>query len=211
MLRTLSPLNTVISLLVLISFFTFLALGEWISDKIFRAGLIGQILVGLIYGMPISNIMPIGWQETFVSLGYIGLILIIFEGGLSVRLDLLKKNFLLSLVGATIGVVIPIALCYCLLYLGFGFGESFPQKYILRHVENFSSVILLLSSESPCLFLSPSHKTKTAYICVHIHIHVFYVFVRHKIGWRRKPRKAKREKKRSSKAPIREGGTVGAQ
>lgn len=66
--------------MVLISFFFFLAIAEWISDKIFRAGLIGQIVVGLIYGLPVGNIMPLDWQETFVSLGYIGLILIIFEG-----------------------------------------------------------------------------------------------------------------------------------
>jgi hypothetical protein len=64
----------------LFSFFFFLALAEWVSDKIFKAGLIGQILVGMLYGVPIGNIMPIGWQETFISLGYIGLILIIFEG-----------------------------------------------------------------------------------------------------------------------------------
>jgi hypothetical protein len=103
-------------------------------------------MVGLIYGMPIGNIMPVEWQNTFVTLGYIGLILIIFEGqscglapfvvprpftqltgptgGLTVRLDLLKKNFLLSASAATVGVVVPIALCYLLLYLGFGYGAS---------------------------------------------------------------------------------------
>ncbi|KAJ2894291.1 hypothetical protein MKZ38_007748 [Zalerion maritima] len=113
---------TVISLLILISFFFFLSFAEWFSDKIFRAGLIGQIIVGLIYGLPLGNIMPIDWQETFVSLGYIGLILIIFEGGLTVRLDLLKKNFLLSFIGATVGVITPIGLCYALLYVGFGYG-----------------------------------------------------------------------------------------
>ena len=55
-------------------------------------------------------------------LGYVGLILIIFEGGLTARLDLLKANFLLSLVGATTGVVLPIGFSYLLLYLGFGYG-----------------------------------------------------------------------------------------
>ena len=66
----------------MISFFIILSLAEWLSNRIFRAGLIGQIIVGLIYGLPIGNIMPLDWQETFVSLGYIGLILIIFEGTL---------------------------------------------------------------------------------------------------------------------------------
>jgi hypothetical protein len=36
--------------------------------------------VGLIYGLPIANILAPDWQETFLALGYIGLILIIFEG-----------------------------------------------------------------------------------------------------------------------------------
>lgn len=74
------PSAAVIDLLVIISFFFFLALAEWISDKLFKAGLIGQMLVGLVYGAPVGNIMPVEWQETFVSLGFIGLILIIFEG-----------------------------------------------------------------------------------------------------------------------------------
>jgi hypothetical protein len=75
-------LTLVVSLLCLISFFFFLSFAEWFSAKIFKAGLIGQIIVGLIYGLPVGNIMPVEWQETFVELGYIGLILIIFEGEL---------------------------------------------------------------------------------------------------------------------------------
>lgn len=66
--------------MTLISFFLFLAIAEWASDKILRAGLIGQIVVGLIYGVPVGNILALEWQETFLALGYIGLILIIFEG-----------------------------------------------------------------------------------------------------------------------------------
>ena len=89
----------------------------------FRAGLIGQIIVGLIYGLPIGgDMIPIAWQEAFIALGYIGLVLIIFEGALAVRLDLLKANFGLSAIAATIGVVAPIGLTYLLLYVGFGYG-----------------------------------------------------------------------------------------
>ena len=114
-------------------------MSDWLAGVIVRAGLIGQIVVGLIYGAPIGNILPIEWQETFVALGYLGLILIVFEGiatlvalcwrsradlclgGLAVRLDLLKKNFILSVCAACIGILTPIAFCYLLLYLGFGF------------------------------------------------------------------------------------------
>ena len=71
---------TIVQILVLFSFFFFLSFGEWLSAKVFRAGLIGQIIVGLVYGMPLGNILPVAWQEAFVALGYIGLILVIFEG-----------------------------------------------------------------------------------------------------------------------------------
>jgi Kef-type K+ transport system membrane component KefB len=108
--------------LTLISFLLFLSAAEWISDKTLKAGLIGQIAVGVIYGTPLGNILPSEWQTTFVSLGYLGLVLIIFEGGLTVRLDLLRKNFWLSLMAASIGVATPIGLCYLILFLGFGHG-----------------------------------------------------------------------------------------
>ncbi|KAH8765440.1 Cation/H+ exchanger [Diaporthe sp. PMI_573] len=111
-----------ISILVLLSFFFFLSSVGWVFNKAIRAGLIGQIIMGILYGAPAGNILDIEWQETFMALGYIGLILIIFEGGLTIRLDLLKANFLLSTVAAAIGITVPIALCYLLLYLGFGYG-----------------------------------------------------------------------------------------
>jgi Kef-type K+ transport system membrane component KefB len=112
----------VISILILISFFTFLSLAETLSTIIIRAGIIGPIVVGIIYGKPLTDILDETWQETFLAIGYVGLILIIFEGGLTTRMDLLKKNFSLSFAAATTGVVVPIGLCYLLLYLGFGFG-----------------------------------------------------------------------------------------
>lgn len=45
-------------------------------------------------------------------------------GGLAARLDLLKQNFTLSMVGAATGVCFPIGLSYLLLYLGYGYGRS---------------------------------------------------------------------------------------
>lgn len=112
----------IISLLILISFFLFLPSLGWAFSRLVRAGLIGQILLGVLYGTPVGNILDIEWQETFMTLGYIGLILIIFEGGLTIRLDLVKANFVLSLMAAAIGIITPIALCYLLLYLGFQYG-----------------------------------------------------------------------------------------
>lgn len=112
----------IVDILILISFFFFLSVAEYASSKIIRAGIIGPIIVGIIYGRPVGNILHYDWQETFLYLGYIGLIIIIFEGGLTARLDLLRENFILSLLGAATGVILPISLSYLLLYLGFGYG-----------------------------------------------------------------------------------------
>ncbi|KAJ5678984.1 hypothetical protein N7462_007228 [Penicillium macrosclerotiorum] len=111
----------IVDILIIISFFFFLSLAEWFSARIIRAGIIGQIAVGIIYGVPLADILERAWQETFLAIGYVGLILIIFEGGLNIRLDLLKQNFLLSALGAATGVCFPIGLSYLLLYLGYGY------------------------------------------------------------------------------------------
>ncbi|CAI7599817.1 unnamed protein product [Penicillium glandicola] len=111
-----------VEILIIISFFFFLSLARWISAKVIQAGIIGQIAVGIIYGVPLANILEYNWQDTFLTLGYVGLILIIFEGGLGARVDLLKQNFTLSMVCAATGVCFPIGLSYLLLYLGFGYG-----------------------------------------------------------------------------------------
>jgi membrane-bound ClpP family serine protease len=71
---------SIVQILVIISFFLFLSLAEWLSARIIRAGIIGQIAVGIIYGKPLADILELEWQHTFIALGYVGLILIIFEG-----------------------------------------------------------------------------------------------------------------------------------
>ncbi|KAK3947674.1 Sodium/hydrogen exchanger family-domain-containing protein [Pseudoneurospora amorphoporcata] len=123
--------SDIVSILTLISFFFFLAVSAWVADKVLRAGLIGQIIVGLIYGVPIGNILALKWQETLLALGYIGLIIIIFEGGLTIRLDLLWQNLFLSTSAALLGVLTPIALTFALFYAGFGYA---PLKAFITRV-----------------------------------------------------------------------------
>lgn len=138
----------IIDILILVSFFFFLSTLGWVFDKLTRASLIGQILLGVLYGTPVGNILQIQWQETFMALGYIGLILIIFEGGLTIRLDLLKANFLLSLFAAGVGISMPIALCYLLLYLGFGYGaiETFIVGAALSTTSMGTTFVVMNSS-----------------------------------------------------------------
>ncbi|RPA82705.1 Sodium/hydrogen exchanger [Ascobolus immersus RN42] len=114
-------------ILILLSFLAFLPLSHFVASKIFRAGLIGQIILGIIYGVPLANILLHQWQETILALGYLGLIIIVFEGGLTTRLDLLKKCFGISVICALTGLLTPIALSIALLSAGFGYEikESF--------------------------------------------------------------------------------------
>ncbi|RMJ22472.1 Sodium/hydrogen exchanger family [Aspergillus sp. HF37] len=146
---------SIVEILILISFFFFLSLAEWVSAKVIRAGIIGQIAVGIIFGSPLADILKHKWQETFMALGYVGLILIIFEGGLSARLDLLKQNFILSTVGAATGVLCPIGLSYLLLYLGFGYGpvETFIMGAALS-ATSLGTTFAVISSASKSVDLS---------------------------------------------------------
>ena len=51
----------IVDILILVSFFTFLWLAEYVSAKTIRAGIIGPIAVGIIYGEPLANILQHDW------------------------------------------------------------------------------------------------------------------------------------------------------
>ena len=141
--------------MILVSFFTFLWISEYISAKVIRAGIIGPIAVGIIYGELLANILHHDWAETFLYLGYIGLILIIFEGGLSTQIDLLKANLALSVLGAATGVIFLIAFSYIILHLGFGYGavETFIISAALS-TTSLGTTFAVISSASKSVDLS---------------------------------------------------------
>lgn len=89
-------------LLFLSSFLLLLPAIGALFDKL-RARLIGQIVLGTVYGAPLASLLGLDWQMTLLSLGYVGLVLLVFEGGLSTSLPL-------SVSCATTGIVLPIAL-----------------------------------------------------------------------------------------------------
>ncbi|KAK4112803.1 hypothetical protein N656DRAFT_797992 [Canariomyces notabilis] len=144
----------IIEILTLVSFFLFLSVSEWLADKTIGASLIGPIVVGLLFGFPIGNILAPAWQETFLALGYIGLILIIFEGGLTIRLDLLHQNLLLSLIAALIGVLTPIAVSFAFLYAGSHHAplETFILGTSLCSTSLGTTLVLLTSASSSSNF-----------------------------------------------------------
>ena len=65
------------SILTLVSLIYFLNLARNVADYLLGAGLLGEVAIGVIYG-PVAKILPIEWEQTFLALGYLGLILIVF-------------------------------------------------------------------------------------------------------------------------------------
>ena len=70
-------------LLTLVSFLVLLNALRIIVDRLFYVGLLAEIILGCIYGSPITGIVPGDWEHTFLVIGYVGLLLIVFEGMLS--------------------------------------------------------------------------------------------------------------------------------
>jgi Kef-type K+ transport system membrane component KefB len=62
------------------SFFPALYLFAYVFELLKSCGLVGQILVGIIWGKPLTSWLGLDFQNTISSLGYIGLISLVFEG-----------------------------------------------------------------------------------------------------------------------------------
>ncbi|OQO06553.1 hypothetical protein B0A48_08336 [Cryoendolithus antarcticus] len=105
------------TLLVLSSFLLLLNILNFLLNKILYCGLIGQILLGILYGTPGANWLSLEVQAAVMQLGYIGLILVVYEGGLSTDIATLRSNLALSSLVAIIGVSLPVALSFTLMVL----------------------------------------------------------------------------------------------
>ena len=141
---------TIVSLLILSSFIYLLNVARSIVHRLLYAGLIGEILIGIIYAAPLANILKPEWQQTILDFGYLGLLLLVFEGGLETRLDFLavKSNlFLSSIIGFT-GIVTPIGLSILLCTFGFKFSllESFAMGASLS-ATSLGTTFAILSSQ----------------------------------------------------------------
>ncbi|KAG8762449.1 Hsp70 ATPase ssc1 [Ceratobasidium sp. 428] len=102
-----------------------------IFQFLFGAGLIGQLVLGAIYAVPLGNILPFDVQTSIGVVGYIGLIMLIVEGGLDARLDILseRRNLCICLLVAWSGIGLPIGLS--MLTLHFGYRYSLLESFIV--------------------------------------------------------------------------------
>ncbi|KAH6622182.1 Sodium/hydrogen exchanger family-domain-containing protein [Boeremia exigua] len=102
------------TLLILVSFLLLLNVVNAALDRLLYCGLLGQVLIGIAWGTPGAKWLPTEVEEVIVQLGYLGLILLVYEGGLHTSFQSLKANLLLSSGVAITGICVPIGLSYTL-------------------------------------------------------------------------------------------------
>ncbi|GAB1198612.1 hypothetical protein APSETT444_007938 [Aspergillus pseudonomiae] len=83
-------------------------------DKLVYCGLIGQLFIGILWGTPGAKWLTRDMEIVIQQLGYLGLIMLVYEGGLSTSLPSLKANLLLSLAVAITGIGAPMGLSFIL-------------------------------------------------------------------------------------------------
>ncbi|RAH42255.1 cation:proton antiporter [Aspergillus brunneoviolaceus CBS 621.78] len=86
-------------------------------DKLLYCGLIGQLFIGILWGTPGAKWLSDDAETVTQQLGYLGLILLVYEGGLSTSLSSLRANLFLSVAVALTGIATPMALSFILMEL----------------------------------------------------------------------------------------------
>lgn len=106
------------TILALSSFLILPNLFRYILDSL---GFLGEIFIGVFNGLPSggSAWLSLPIQEAGQSLGYLSLIALVFEGGLTASAPDPKKTVMVSISVATIGLTFPIALSFLLFRLSF--------------------------------------------------------------------------------------------
>lgn len=51
-----------------------------VLDKIIYCGLIGQLFIGIAWGVPGGSLLELNVQKSIQQLGYLGLLLLVYEG-----------------------------------------------------------------------------------------------------------------------------------
>ncbi|KAK2813632.1 hypothetical protein FQN50_000028 [Emmonsiellopsis sp. PD_5] len=102
------------TLLITSTFLLLLNLINHFLDNLIYCGLLGQLFVGVAWGAPGAQWLSIELQEAVVKLGYLGLVLLVYEGGLSTSPPTLRANLPLSTAVAITGILLPIALSFSL-------------------------------------------------------------------------------------------------
>ncbi|KAN0065614.1 hypothetical protein ACQY0O_000740 [Thecaphora frezii] len=116
---------SIVTILVLSSFLLLLPLLSYLFQRTVSAGIVGPLLLGAVYGEPLARLLPYDVQLSVLSLGYLGLMLLIVRGGIEARLDILSdpRNLAVVLLVGCTGVALPIGLSMALLPFAFGYAR----------------------------------------------------------------------------------------
>ncbi|KAF7865462.1 hypothetical protein EAF04_006437 [Stromatinia cepivora] len=149
-------------ILPLSTFIFILNITRDVLDNFLYCGLIGEIFIGILYGMPITGTSWLGieTQETIQYLGYLGLICLVFEGGLITDLKMLRKTIWVTLSAAAIGILMPMALSFSIMGMKFDTveGSGYPTA-----LAAFSAGVSLCSTSlgSTFIILASANLQKT--------------------------------------------------
>ncbi|KIW33499.1 uncharacterized protein PV07_00345 [Cladophialophora immunda] len=105
----------IITILIQSSFLLVLNVLGFALDQIFYCGLVGQVLIGMAWGTPGSKLLSRPFEDVATQLGYLGLIAIVFEGGLATSAKSLGRSLILSICVALTGICLPMALSFSLM------------------------------------------------------------------------------------------------
>lgn len=70
----------IVAILILVSFLLLLNIVNAALDRVLYCGLLGQVLIGIAWGTPGAKWLSTDVEEVIVQLGYLGLILLVYEG-----------------------------------------------------------------------------------------------------------------------------------
>ncbi|EDO01068.1 hypothetical protein SS1G_03542 [Sclerotinia sclerotiorum 1980 UF-70] len=149
-------------ILPLSTFIFILNITRDVLDNFLYCGLIGEVFIGILYGMPITGTswLNIEMQETIQYLGYLGLICLVFEGGLITDLKMLRETIWVTLSAAAIGILMPMALSFSIMGMKFDTveGSGYPTA-----LAAFSAGVSLCSTSlgSTFIILSSANLQKT--------------------------------------------------
>ncbi|KAG8731357.1 Hsp70 ATPase ssc1 [Ceratobasidium sp. 423] len=144
------------TLLIVGSFLYLLNVIHELFQFLFGAGLVGQLILGAVYCVPLGNILPIDIQTSMGTIGYLGLLLLIVEGGLSTRLDILSErdNIILCLLVAVSGICLPIG--FSMLVLHFGYQYAVLESFVVGAALSATSLGTTIAVMSSFRFPTPT-------------------------------------------------------
>ncbi|KAI1777186.1 Sodium/hydrogen exchanger [Hypoxylon cercidicola] len=106
---------SIAQILILSSFLLALNIADAVLDRVLYCGLAGQVLIGAAWGAPGAGWLGPDVQTAVVQIGYLGLLLVVFEGGAATPVASVRRNLALSAAVALTGVAAPVALSFALL------------------------------------------------------------------------------------------------